>query len=163
MTRPKSPKRPKRKRRLDLEATLEVFETFQHRLAAAHEADFTAIDLTMAQAKLLYVVTSGGSLTMSDVAARLGISVSTASGAVDHLVQLGLLARVEDPTNRRQVLVSVTPLGTQTLEQMRDLGSRHMTILLADLSREDLATVDRAIRILTAAMPAPPDTTRNPE
>jgi DNA-binding MarR family transcriptional regulator len=160
MTKPKS---PKRKRRTDLEATLEVFETFQHRLAAAHEADFTAIDLTMAQAKLLYVVTSGGSLTMSDVAARLGISVSTASGAVDHLVQLGLLARVEDPTNRRQVLVSVTPLGTQTLEQMRDLGSRHMSILLADLSREDLATVDRAFPILTAAMPAPPDTTRNSE
>jgi DNA-binding MarR family transcriptional regulator len=160
MAKPKS-RKPK-KRSAELAAALEAFETFQHRLAAAHVADFTALELTMAQAKLLYVVTSAGPLTVSDIGARLGISVSTASGAVDHLVQLGLVSRADDPTNRRQVLVSMTPLGAQTLEQMRDLGSRHMAALLDGLSPKELATVDRAIRILTDAMPAPADQTRNP-
>jgi DNA-binding MarR family transcriptional regulator len=160
MAKPKS--RKLKKRSTELAAALEAFEAFQHRLAAAHVADFTALELTMAQAKLLYLVTTAGPLTVSDVGARLGISVSTASGAIDHLVQLGLLARAEDPTNRRQVLVSATKAGVQTLEQMRDLGSRHVAALLEGLSREDLAVVDRAIRLLTDAMPAPPDQTRNP-
>jgi DNA-binding MarR family transcriptional regulator len=156
------PKSAKRKHARELAAALEAFETFQQRLAAVHVADFTALELTMAQAKLLYVVISGGPLSVSDIGARLGISVSTASGAVDHLVQLQLLTRAEDPRNRRQVLVSATPAGVQSLEQMRDLGSRHMSSLLEGLTREELAVVERAVRILTAAMPTPVDQTRKP-
>jgi hypothetical protein len=45
---------------------------------------------------------------------------------------------------------------------MRDLGSRHMSSLLEGLTREELAVVERAVRILTAAMPTPVDQTRKP-
>ncbi len=82
---------------------------------AVHAAEFTTLDITMAQAKLLYVVTAVGELRMSEIAQRLGVTISTASGAVDQLVELGLLGRDRTiPTNRRQVRVSVTALGTQT-------------------------------------------------
>jgi DNA-binding MarR family transcriptional regulator len=135
-----------------LQRTLAAFEAFEPRLMAAHVADFTALQITMAQAKLLYVVMSGGPLSVSEIATRLGISMSTASGAVDHLVQLEMLARAEEPKNRRQVRVSITPTGTRTIEQMRDLSARQLRALLERLDDKDLKVIERAIRIMTAAL-----------
>lgn len=135
-----------------LARALAVFEVFQQRLMGAHAAEFTTLDITMAQAKLLYVVSAGGELSMSEIAQRLGVTVSTASGAVDHLVGIGFLARSDDPANRRQVRVSVTQLGTDTLEQVRELSTRQLRQLFEVLSDADLAVVEQAIRIMSDAV-----------
>jgi DNA-binding MarR family transcriptional regulator len=134
-----------------LARTLAAFELFQHRLVAIHAPEFTSLDITMAQAKLLYVVTAAGELSMSETASRLGVTASTASGAVEHLVELGLLARSDDPNDRRQVRVSVTETGTQVLEQMRELSTRQILALCALVSDDDLEIVEHATRILADA------------
>src|SRR5215207_1574317 len=143
---------PNRAPRPVLERTLEAFESFEQRIMAVHAPAFTSIDLTMAQAKLLYVVAAAGELSMSEIALRLGVTISTASGAVDHLVSIELLSRVDDPANRRQVRVSITPLGAQTLEQLRELSARQLRSLFDVLGDDDLEVIDRAIRILTEAV-----------
>ena len=143
-----------------LDKALEAFEILQQRLMAVHAPEFTAVDLTMAQAKLLYVVTASGDLSMSEIANRLGVTISTASGAVDHLVSVGLLSRVDDPANRRQVRVSVTPFGLETLEQLRELGTRQLRELLEAVREDDdLAVIERAMRILSDALEASASTT----
>jgi DNA-binding MarR family transcriptional regulator len=139
-------------RRESVERTLEAFEGFQHRLMSVHAPEFAALDLTMAQAKLLYVVAAAGDLTMSEIAQRLGVTVSTASGAVDLLVGHGLISRVDNPANRRQVHVSVTHHGRETLEQLRELSVRQQRALFDVLDDDDLAVIERAIRILTHAI-----------
>jgi DNA-binding MarR family transcriptional regulator len=116
--------------------------------------EFTTLDITMAQAKLLYVVATASELSMSEIALRLGVTVSTSSGAVDRLVELGLLARSDDPSNRRQVRVSVTEMGTRTLEQVRELSVRQLRTLFELVSDEDLAVIERATRILADATSA---------
>lgn len=133
---------------------MEAFAAFEQRLMAVHAPEFTAVDLTMAQAKLLYVVTAAGDLSMSEIAQRLGVTISTASGAVDHLVSAGLLDRIDDPANRRQVRVSVTPFGLETLERLRELSTRQLRALFDLVGDDDLADVERAIRILTEAVDA---------
>jgi DNA-binding MarR family transcriptional regulator len=130
----------------------DAFEGFQQRLMTVHAPEFAAMDLTMAQAKLLYVITAGGPLTMSEVAHRLHVTVSTASSAVDHLVAVRFLSRTEDPTNRRQVQVAVTDLGRETLAHLRELNNRQLRALFAVMSDEDLAVVERATRIMTTAI-----------
>ena len=137
-----------------LERTLQGFELFQQRLTAAHVPEFTALDITMAQAKVLYVAASADGLTMSDVAQRLGVAVSTASGTVDHLVGLRLLAREEDPRNRRQVRVSITPLGAATLEQLRELSNLQLRRFLRHLSDEELEVIDHATHLMADALAA---------
>lgn len=117
-----------------------------------HAPDFAAFDLTMAQAKLLYVVAAAGELTMSQTAQRLGITISTASGAVDHLVAAGLLARMENPANRRQVRVSATAVGLETLEHLRELSARQLRALFDVLSDDDLAVIERATLIMGDAV-----------
>jgi DNA-binding MarR family transcriptional regulator len=143
--------RPNQKPRPAVERALQAFEAFEQRIMAVHAPEFTSIDLTMAQAKLLYVVTASGDLSMSEIALRLGVTISTASGAVDHLVSIGLLSRIDDPANRRQVRVSVTPLGVETLEQLRELSTRQLRALFEVVGDDDLTVVEHAIRILTEA------------
>jgi DNA-binding MarR family transcriptional regulator len=135
-----------------LASALAAMEIFQQRLMARHATEFTTLDVTMPQAKLLYVVATAGELSMSEIAARLGVTVSTSSGAVERLVELGLLARSDDPNNRRQVRVSVTDRGSATLGQLRELSSRPLRTLLERVSDEDLDTIERAIRIMADAL-----------
>src|SRR5262245_27986480 len=146
--------RPKQTDRPALDHAIAAFEIFEQRLMAVRAPEFTAVDVTMAQAKPLYVVTAPGDLSMSEIAGRLGVTISTASGAVDHLVSLGLLSRVDDPANRRQVRVSVTPLGLATLEQMRELSTRQLRALFDLVGDADLGVIERAIRILSEAVDA---------
>jgi DNA-binding MarR family transcriptional regulator len=135
-----------------LDRALAAFEVLQQRLMAVHAAEFTTLDITMAQAKLLYVLMAVGDLSMSEIAHQLGVTVSTASGAVDRLVELGLLARSDDPSNRRQVLVSVTAMGMETLEQIRELSTRQLRMLFEHVGDEDLETITRAIHIMADAV-----------
>ncbi len=145
---------PNKHARPALDRALAAFEVLQQRLMAVHAAEFTTLDITMAQAKLLYVLTAVGELSMSEIAQRLGVTVSTASGAVDRLVELGLLARSEDPNNRRQVRVSVTALGLETLEQIRELSTRQLRMLFEQVSDKDLAVITRATQIMADAVSA---------
>lgn len=146
-----------------LEQAMEAFGAFEQRLMAIHAPEFAAVDLTMAQAKLLYVVAAAGDLSMSSIASRLGVTISTASGAVDHLVSLGLLDRVDDPANRRQVRVSITPLGLETLEHMRELNTGQLRALFELVGDGDLAVIEHALRILTDAVDAAAVTTGSTE
>jgi DNA-binding MarR family transcriptional regulator len=141
-----------------LAGALAAMDVFQQRMMAMHAAEFTALDVTMAQAKLLYVVATAGALSMSEIAARLGVTVSTSSGAVERLVELGLLARSDDPNNRRQVRVSVTEMGSTTLGQLRELSSRPLRTLLERVNDDDLAIIEHATRIMADALSdaAPP-------
>jgi DNA-binding MarR family transcriptional regulator len=143
---------PNQRVRPAVERTLEAFEAFQQRLMSVHAPEFAALDLTMAQAKLLYVVTAAGELTMSEIAQRLGVTISTASGAVDHLVGLGLIGRSDDPANRRQVRVAVTELGHDTLERLRELSTRQLRALFDVLDDDDLAVIEHATRLMSHAV-----------
>ena len=87
------------------------YEALMQRLADSHEPEFLEIDVTMPQAKLLYLLGASGDLHMSDIVARLGVSLSTVSGLVDRIVDHGLATRREDRVDRRQVVVALTPGG----------------------------------------------------
>lgn len=142
-----------------LDRVIAVFDRMMHKLMADHAPEMTAIDLTMSQAKALYLVIASGELRMSDLAARLGITSSTATGLVDRLVELGLLVRHEEPSDRRHVVVAATAEAEATVEHFRELNSRRMRAMLQRVAPADLAIVERALAILDAALPEPASTT----
>ena len=144
----------------DLDRVLAEFDALMHRLMATHAPELSAIELTMSQHKALYLVIASGRLRMSELAAGLGVTSSTATGQVDRLVELGLLERHEDPADRRQVVVTPTPTAEDLLEQFRELSSRRMREMLARVDAAELPTIERAIQLLDAAAAADaPDTT----
>jgi DNA-binding MarR family transcriptional regulator len=111
----------------------------------------------MSQAKVLYLAAASGGMHMSELATRLGVSISTTSGLVERLVDHGLLARHDDPADRRQVVVTITPTGLADLERFRELNAAQLRRLLARLRDPELDVVERATALLAAAAddPAP--------
>jgi len=123
-----------------------------HRLIEGHAPEFTEVGVTMAQAKVLYVVAAAGELRMSELASRLGVGMSAASEQVDRLVDLGFLTRRSDAADRRQVVVTTTPAAVELLERFRELNQRQLRELLERLDADELAVVDRSIEIFANAM-----------
>jgi DNA-binding MarR family transcriptional regulator len=122
------------------------------RLIGDHAPEFTEVGVTMAQAKVLYVVLAAGRLRMSELAGRLGIGPSSASEIVERLVELGFLGRVDDPDDRRQVVVTVTPDGAALLERFRELNQRQLRELLGRLDADELAVVAESLDIFHRAI-----------
>jgi DNA-binding MarR family transcriptional regulator len=114
----------------------------------------SAVELTMAQTKALYVIIAADHLRMSELAARLGVTSSTATGQIDGLVELGLVERRVEPADRRHVVVAATPAALTLLERIRELNSRRMREMLARVDADDLPTIERAIALLDAAVTA---------
>jgi len=121
------------------------------RLADSHAPEFLEIDVTMPQAKLLYLLGAAGDLHMSDLVTRLGVSLSTISGLVDRVVDHGLATRRDDPADRRQVVVGLTPAGAAFIDRFRELNARQMRELLGVLDDEELELVRRALVALGRA------------
>jgi DNA-binding MarR family transcriptional regulator len=131
------------------------YETLMQRLADSHAPEFLEIAITMPQAKVLYLLGAAGELHMSELVARLGVSLSTVSGLVDRVVDHGLATRREDPVDRRQVLVGLTPAGTEFIDRFRELNARQMRELLERLDDAELALVRAALAALGRAASTP--------
>jgi DNA-binding MarR family transcriptional regulator len=134
------------------EHVLEVFEEVRKRIEGFHMPDFLGIDITMPQAKILLILVSTHRLPMSRLAARLGVSLSTVSGHVDRLVEQGLVARHEDPADRRQVVVTPTPAAVELAERFHDLNVTQLRQLLDRLTQDERLDVARAFSHITRAL-----------
>lgn len=140
-------------RRARVEEVVRAYESLSHQVALAHAPEFLGVGVTMSQAKVLYLVQAQPGIRMSEIAAKLGISVSTLSGMLDRLVDQGLLTRHDDPADRRQVLLRVTDTGVAEVEHMREMNAHHFRMLLARVEDRDLDVVERALDVLAAAHP----------
>ena len=134
-----------------IDRVVAAYELLMHRIASSHAPDLLEVAVTMSQAKVLYLIAAAQGMRMSELAVRLGVSISTTSGLVDRLVEHGLLARHDDPADRRQVVVTITPTGSANLERFRELNAAQMRRLLARLADPELDIVERATALLAAA------------
>ncbi len=104
-------------------------------------------DLTKPQlVALLYL--RRGATRMSDIAAHLRVSLSSATSLVDRLAAKGLVERLHDEVDRRQVLCRLTALGLERVEAMWSSGRRQFGDVAEHLSLDDLRTVVAAMEIL---------------
>lgn len=111
-----------------------------------------ALDISMAQMKVLLVVREHGVLPVSQIAELLEIGAPTASHHIDKLVQAGLVTRSEDPENRRRMRVELSGEGQQLLQQLHQGRLELMRASLAQLDPAQIAQLAESLGALTGAM-----------
>lgn len=104
-------------------------------------------DLTPSRLSALAALADRGPLRISELAARMGIALSTASRMIDLLEGLGWTGRRPDPGDQRASLISLTTEGDAVLRSVR---SEHAGKLAAEIAR---LPAER-IRQLHDALPA---------
>ncbi len=88
------------------------------RYNALHPEAWREVDLTMTQFRALLFIRAGQPLSVSRVGAALKMRLGTASALINRLDRLGLVSRSENPRDRRQTLVELTPAGEAMLERI---------------------------------------------
>ena len=119
------------------------------RLAPPEE--WSDIELTMTQWRTLALL-HRGPRRMSEIAAYLGSSLSSATSMIDRLVNKQLVARLQDPADRRVVYCRLTPLGQEQMDRFWSMGRKKIEQVSNILSRDELKAVVHAMEVLLAAM-----------
>ena len=88
---------------------------------------------------------------MSEISEGFGITPAAASQLVEKLVQSDLIARTEDPNDRRAKQIALTSQGKQLIEQGIAERYRWMDKLDENLSLEERKKVAEALNILNEA------------
>src|SRR5664279_1917535 len=92
-----------------------------HLIRRTSMATMASLDLTPAQSRALRTISKAEApIRMGELAATLGVVPRSATGLVDALEESDLVERSIDPTNRRAVLVALTPAGAAMMQSMAD-------------------------------------------
>lgn len=74
--------------------------------------------VTLPQFRTLVVLDSEGATNLNRLAQVLDVNASSAVRMIDRLLASGLVTRQENPENRRQVLLGVTPAGADIVRRV---------------------------------------------
>lgn len=94
--------------------------------------------ITGSQFFVLRQICSRGRLTVSEVAEKLGVSLSAITALVDRLVKSGLVVRSRDGKDRRLVWLEATEKGEETMESCMEGRKKVVEKYFSRLPEEDL-------------------------
>jgi DNA-binding MarR family transcriptional regulator len=109
-------------------------------------------DLTMQQVRVLGHIVKDPGIAGHELGDRLAVSAPTASGLVDRLVEKGLIARVDDPDDRRVRRLHPTELGIDVIRQMDSMFGRALGVVIQRLSLEELQLLLRGSQAMLDAL-----------
>lgn len=101
---------------------------------AARSISATSDVTDLLHIRALFVVSDLGTTSLSRLAGAVGIHLTRASRLCDRLVKAGHLQRDEDPVNRRQISLRLTPSGRKVVDEVRRRRAEAIAPILADLS-----------------------------
>lgn len=105
--------------------------------------------ITFAQMRVLWTLDhDGASGTPGEVARRLGITSSSATGLIERLTDGGYIRRSHSKADRRQVLLQLRPKGRRVMAGFRRLRQSRLNALMNRLARGDVRRMTDALRTL---------------
>lgn len=116
-----------------------------------------AEDTTLAQYRALVVLASRGQQRLVDLAGALGVAPSTAGRMCDRLVRKGLVRRHRARSDRRAVLIAITPTGREVVDQATTRRRELIAEILARLPERQRRRVTEALRFFADAAGEVPD------
>lgn len=123
----------------EVEAVLDACRVLVAITARSMAATSEVTDLLHLRA--LVVLWSRPSLSLGELADSVGIHLTRASRLCDRLVTHGLVDRADDPVNRRQLVLDLTPAGREVVEKVMDERAEEIRPILARMSASGRASL----------------------
>ena len=128
---------------VELREAVQAFTAAQRRLRGR---DVKAGGVSFAQFHLMRRLAEVDESPASKLAAGADLSPASATQALDHLAELGLVERVRSETDRRVVLNRLTPAGRDVFAAKRALLEERWQEALSDLSPDQLGQAAQVLR-----------------
>ncbi|MEX1009430.1 MAG: MarR family transcriptional regulator [Acidimicrobiia bacterium] len=113
-------------------------------------------DVTLPQFRALIVLASRGGLNPGAFADALGVHVSTATRMCDRLVAKGLISREVPRTNRREIVLALTPRGRRIVDSVTRRRRTEIARIVKSVPKSQRASMVRALRAFGDAAGEPP-------
>jgi len=131
-----------------IERVLETSEKAFLEMTPVMSSEWLDLDLTMSQHRVLYILFLNGSVRMSVIASYLGVSLPAVTGVVDHLVEQGMVVRLDQPGDRRVVLCALSDKGQKLMSRMWRLYKDQHREMLKELDLRQLQQLNDAIELV---------------
>jgi len=118
-------------------------------LRSMHKVQSDAVmrgHITVPQFLVLDSIARRGPLKMSGIAKELGVSTPAATGLVDRMHGLGLVARRYDPKDRRVIRIAATAKGRKTVRTLHAERGRMIGRLFGRLTASERASYLKIIK-----------------
>lgn len=134
-----------------IERILQLGEKAFRELIPILPTEWLQLDLTMSQLKVVLLLFMTGSVRMSDIASALGVSLATATGVVDRLVERDIVLRESQPEDRRVVLCHLSEKGQKLIGGLWQLARDRAKELLEVAAHSQLQLITEALEALLKA------------
>ena len=145
--------------RLLAEELLAVVPAMSNLIAVKLRQEIDA-DITLVQFRALGQLQEHP-ITLTELAEQRGVTRQAASLQVQGLVERGWVRRIPDPADRRQAVLEVTDEGRTQLQIVQQSLADYMASILATLTTDELAAIEKALPILRRVVDKASDM-RNP-
>ena len=116
------------------------------------------LNVSAAGGLVLGILRDRGPISPSELGERLIVTRATVTGLLDSLEARGFVRRSAHATDRRSLIVEITPAGLDVLQQLRTLVHHNEKTWMSDLSDEDLRGYIASLHVIQDALVAEPDT-----
>ncbi|HXZ95067.1 MAG TPA: MarR family transcriptional regulator [Dehalococcoidia bacterium] len=134
-----------------IENILQLGEKAFRELFPMVPTEWLQLDLTMPQLKVVLLLFMSGPARMSDIASALGVSLATATGVVDRLVERDVVQRESQPEDRRVVLCRLSEKGQKMIGRLWQLSRDNLRELLDAIEPAKLGLVIEALQAISQA------------
>jgi DNA-binding MarR family transcriptional regulator len=142
------------RRRAAIEGVLAELTAWTPRDRLAMFRRWLAGSLSIVHLHVLTVLEASGPLAMGKVAEALDVSIASATGIVDRMESRGLVERLQQPGDRRVVLVQPTPAGRAVFNDLESQRRAAITRILERLTDDELSSFLMGLRAMSAARAA---------
>ena len=134
-----------------IESILHLTDRAFRQLLPMVPKEWLRLDLTMPQLKVVLLLFISGPSRMSEIASALGVSLATATGVVDRLVERDILTREGDPGDRRVVLCRLSEKGEELMSGLWQLSRDQAGELMRSLAIPQLLLITESLEVLLQA------------
>lgn len=119
--------------------------------------------ITIPQFRVLVVLHSRGSMKAGTMTEILGVDSSTTTRMVDRLVASGLVQRQLNPASRREVLIELTQVGSDTVADVTRRRRRRIARIVSRMPEPLSASLVEVVQSFNDAGGEPPATDVTPD
>jgi DNA-binding MarR family transcriptional regulator len=141
-----------------VDAVTDAVLTASRLLVAVSARSIAAVDesISIAQFRLLVVLSSRGRQKVTDLAEALNVNPSTATRAIDRLIEAGLVDRQTNPRSRREMLISLTRAGQRVVREVTRRRREEIAAIVEQMPPTHQRGLVRALNAFSQAGGEPP-------
>lgn len=134
----------------------EVLQLLVRRFGLLQKDSAQCCGISVLQSHILYEVSRRSTLSLNELSEALCVDTSTLSRQVQQLVENGFIHRIQDPKDRRYVVLSLTPAGEEQGKEIAKSMEEYISSIFQNIPDDKRAQVLESLRILSEAMSKSP-------